>query len=124
MALGRLRADQRDPFRLLLAVENTRIGPGLRLARQGRFETLFHKLARGRKTVDGLVSRASAICASDQPSPCLETSAFNKILALSSRCAASRPVWIIFSRSARSSPDNRTTTDARTKLTQLYAQVG
>src|SRR5271155_1479204 len=59
--------------------------------------------------MDGLVSSASMIQPSLQPSPASETSAFNKIRAFSNRWAGLFPLRIRASSCSRSSGLNRTT---------------
>ena len=59
--------------------------------------------------MDAVVSSASMIRLSLQPSPASETSAFNNIRAFSSRCAALLPLRISASSCSRSSPLSRTT---------------
>jgi len=56
-----------------------------------------------------LVSKALMIRLSLQPAPASETSAFNNILAFSSRCAGLLPFRISASSYSRSSPLSRTT---------------
>jgi hypothetical protein len=58
--------------------------------------------------MDGLVSNALMMRLSLQPSPASETSAFNKIRALSSRCAGLFPFRNSASSCSRSSALNRT----------------
>ena len=60
-------------------------------------------------TMDALVSRASMIWLSLQPSPASETSAFNKIRAFISLCAGLLPFRISVASCSRSSSLNRTT---------------
>src|SRR6516225_2546210 len=64
---------------------------------------------RARYTVVALVSSASTIRLSLQPSPPSETSAFNRIRAFISFCAELFPLWIMSSSRLRSSWLNRTT---------------
>src|SRR4029077_11518666 len=59
--------------------------------------------------MDALVSRASMIWLSLQPSPASEASAFNKIRAFIRRCAGPRPFRVSATSCSRSSPFNRTT---------------
>src|SRR6202789_1691855 len=59
--------------------------------------------------METLVSKALIIRLSLQPAPASETSAFNNILAFSSRCAGLLPLRINASSRSRSSPLSRTT---------------
>src|SRR6266436_1216229 len=59
--------------------------------------------------IETLVSKALMIRLSLQPAPASETSAFNNILAFSSRCAGLLPFRISASSRSRSSPLSRTT---------------
>jgi hypothetical protein len=59
--------------------------------------------------METLVSKALMIRLSLQPAPASETSAFNNILAFSSRCAGLLPLRISASSRSRSSPLSRTT---------------
>jgi hypothetical protein len=59
--------------------------------------------------METLVSTASRIRLSLQPSPASETSAFNRMRAFTSRAAELLPLWIIASSLRRSSALSRTT---------------